>query len=217
MQRVIACLACALLAAGCASDPEPVGLLQDSSTLSGSRWFWLGRLGGGETLVIADPQRYRLHFAGGGQLQVQADCNLGSSRWQFVDGLLQIDPVMTTRLGCPGDSQGTAFVQALETPRRPLLRDGLLEMVADDGSTLRFAARADTRWAEFRCERGPLSVLFQGSVARVDFDGDRLRLAMQPSGSGYSYGQGDIELRGKGREAMLTRGGRPLSGRCQAL
>lgn len=60
----------------------------------------------------------------------------------------------------------------------------------------------------YACEAGvPLQVRFQRSEALVTLpDGSVLALPEQVSGSGFRYGNGRYELRGKGRAAQWTVG-----------
>lgn len=56
----------------------------------------------------------------------------------------------------------------------------------------------------------------EGDLATLNVPGQpEVELPRQPSGSGFSYGDSYYELRGRGREATLTAGGRSL--RCHAV
>lgn len=80
------------------------------------------------------------------------------------------------------------------------------------------AATASERVVRYACDRGEtLEVSFRSNpeVAVMRFHGQRFELPIQPSGSGFAYGDGRHTLRGKG-DALTLEVGRMVPLQCTA-
>ena len=94
--------------------------------------------------VPADPTRYTLRFGSDGSVQVRADCNRGTGRYEVDGGSLTFLPIALTRAMCPPDSIDTAFVRELSNVVSFTLDGGTLALAtAVDTSILFFEAAAD--------------------------------------------------------------------------
>ncbi|MEW6465291.1 MAG: MliC family protein [Pseudomonadota bacterium] len=80
------------------------------------------------------------------------------------------------------------------------------------------AATAPERVVRYACDRGEtLEVRYrsQPDVAVLSYHGQRFELPIQPSGSGFAYGDGRHNLRGKG-DALTLEVGRMVPLQCTA-
>ena len=86
------------------------------NSLLGATWAWEQTTYGEDTsTVVSDPSRYTLTFLADGTLITQVDCNGGSGSYSLEGDSLSFGPIVTTRMGCPGDSQASTFLQDLES------------------------------------------------------------------------------------------------------
>ncbi len=102
---------------------------------------------------VTEPERYTVQFLSEGELAVGADCNSGGATYTAADGIVQISPVRTTRMGCPPDSQADPFLILLQAATTFEFDDeGLLIMTGPEGNlTLRPTLAAVVwEWREFR-------------------------------------------------------------------
>ena len=129
---------------GDASDELVLQMMADGGTLTfqpaltGIVWEWVEFEGGDGSRVIADDRsRYTLEFLDDGPVKVQADCNSGSGE-ATIDGSSIDLTVVTTLIGCPGDSQASDFLRYLNEANTFVIKDGMLALAspADAGIAL---------------------------------------------------------------------------------
>ncbi len=126
-------------AAGTAAQAAP-------SELTGVVWQWQQTgMNDDSVTTPADPATYTLEFLPSGRLNVQADCNGGSSSYTLDGSQLTIGPIALTRMACPADSLDSVFVQQLGEVASYLM-DGnnlVLELKMDSGG-MTFAPAPDS-------------------------------------------------------------------------
>ncbi len=154
LPRLVLLSAIALASAGCAlRDPALAGapayapanaapplMGAASNDLVGPTWLWQKTVfADGRTVAAAVPDRYSVAFEAGGRLQLRADCNRGSARYEVNDGTMRVGPAMTTKVGCPPDSQGGEFLIQLGRVASYGIAGGELVLTLADGAAMRFA------------------------------------------------------------------------------
>jgi heat shock protein HslJ len=127
---------------GADTGEKPVG--EDAAMdneLVGTTWQWAGTAySDGSVVTVADPSRYTLTFNNDGTLSAQVDCNGGSGTYTLDGASLTLGPLVTTRMGCPADSQGGVFAKDLEAVASYMIEDGNLHLsLAMDSGIMEFA------------------------------------------------------------------------------
>lgn len=104
-------------------------------------WQWIETAYGNDSLVASkDPSRYTLTFNADGTLTAQVDCNGGSGAYTLDGASLTFGPLVTTRMGCPADTQDGLFSKDLATVGSYVIEDGHLFLsLVMDGGTMEFA------------------------------------------------------------------------------
>jgi heat shock protein HslJ len=112
-----ACCA-ALLLGGCMTIP-------DAHPLTGTEWQLaaIDTSGSTTTLTPALQRRHTIAFLGGGEVELQLDCNRGRSTWTAGQpnsgaGSISFGPVAATKMGCPSPSFGNDLAAGLEGAER---------------------------------------------------------------------------------------------------
>ena len=110
-----------LLVSGC--DTPEQGGLQDKAvqaeateqkpSLVGTSWRWVSLVTPGETVKVAQPNRYLLGFQAERKLAVHADCNRAFGNYEAEDGRLVLRVGGMTRAMCPPESLSDRFVKEL--------------------------------------------------------------------------------------------------------
>lgn len=126
-------------AAAAPAQPAPDGLFNVV-------WQWQQTaLADGTVTTPADPAIYTLEFLPSGRLQVQADCNRGSSSYRADGSQLMLGSVALTRMACPADSLDTLFIEQLsQVATYQLDGETLVLTLQEEGNTMTFAAGAST-------------------------------------------------------------------------
>jgi len=148
-------------------QPEVPSKADDTSTaaeaqtapreLTGVVWQWQQTgMNDDSVTTPADPATYTLEFLPSGRLQVQADCNGGSSSYTLDGTQLTIGSIALTRMACPADSLDTVFLQQLGEVGSYLMDTGnlVLELKLDSGSMV-FAPAAAATSEETPVESSP--------------------------------------------------------------
>lgn len=105
-------------------------------TLTGVVWQWERFLGGRDMGAVPhDPSAYTVQFREDGTVDVRADCNSGSGRFESHPPQLLITDLVMTGAACPPDSQSATFVRNLRDVRSFVFRGGqlYLSLMADAG------------------------------------------------------------------------------------
>ena len=91
-----------------AAAPEaPTGDLLDIA------WQWAALEDGGESTVVANPERYTLAFLDDGTIAFVADCNNGAGSYTLEGMALTLQPGAMTAAACEEGSLGDQYVQLL--------------------------------------------------------------------------------------------------------
>ncbi len=112
-----------------------------SDALQGPVWSLVQIQSMDDTLYTpARDGQFTLQFLADGRLQVRADCNRGSGRWQLeAPSRLTLGPIAVTKMFCGEASIDARFLGDLGYVRGFLLRDGALYLTTlADGSILQF-------------------------------------------------------------------------------
>jgi heat shock protein HslJ len=118
----------------------PPGMTAAANELVGPVWQWQDtRFADGRMVAAAVPERYTLRFEAGGRVLMHADCNRGSARYEVSDSAMKMGPAMTTRVGCPPDSQDAYFVAQIGRVVGYGIAGGELRLALGDGALMRFA------------------------------------------------------------------------------
>jgi len=116
----------------------PPALSAGSEQLAIGSWQWLSTEGPATARITAEaPDRYTIKFEAGGRALVRADCNRGSGSYEVNGNAMSFKPIAMTRMGCPGGTQDTQFLQALSRVNGYSIRGGDLVLTLSDG-TMRF-------------------------------------------------------------------------------
>ncbi len=142
--------ACAFVLVACApAEPKPPALpgyinapppaidVAGDSLLTGTVWTWQGTQMRDGTRITPDaPERYTLEFQPGGDVNVRADCNRGSTSYVLTGNALNFGPIALTRAACPPGSRDTEFVKNLAAVSGQHFRgnDLVLTLKVDSGS-----------------------------------------------------------------------------------
>ena len=103
-------------------------------------WQWVGVTTPHGLLTVDTPERYTIRFTAAGRLEVQADCNRGSTSYSVTeDRRLTLRAIALTRMMCPPGSLSDRFARDVGRAASYFLRDGdlYLDLPVDSG-TLRF-------------------------------------------------------------------------------
>jgi heat shock protein HslJ len=99
-----------------AAAPPPAAALPAADMPLGGTWTWVDSANTDGTVTApADPTRYTVTFGPDGQLTAQVDCNIGSSTYTVNGAALTLEPLGTTRMGCPEGSQADLFQNGIES------------------------------------------------------------------------------------------------------
>lgn len=109
---------------------------EETPSLAGAQWQWLGTTTPEEPVIVADASRYLITFNEDGTASITADCNQVTAEFTAEDGALNITPGATTTAACPEDSQGELFVQQLSNAALYFFQDGdlYIDLTADAGT-----------------------------------------------------------------------------------
>jgi len=120
------------------------------SALVGTTWdLQQIQFNDGTLLVAEPPQNYRVEFAEGGEVFVQADCNRAIGQFTAAsNGGISIELGPTTLAACPEGSIGPDFIQALNNSAIYFFQDGNLFIdLKFDSGTMQLAEAADVALA----------------------------------------------------------------------
>ena len=95
--------------------PPAIGATENAPGLAGRVWSWQETQFAVRGRVAPDaPERYTLEFLADGRVQLRADCNRGSARYETAASrALTLSPAATTKMGCPPGSQDGEFLRQL--------------------------------------------------------------------------------------------------------
>jgi heat shock protein HslJ len=104
-------------------------------------WKWQKtEYGNDDVITPADSERYTVEFAPTGKLAGLADCNRLMGSYTVDGSALTIGPLASTKMLCPGDSQGDVFTRELQQVVAYVIADGMLYLdLPVDTGTMVFA------------------------------------------------------------------------------
>jgi heat shock protein HslJ len=224
MRQIVLCTglgAAAAMLAACASPPRDVAPVASAAPAAsaapvaaapivGTTWHWFRTLDPERSWEAPDPTRYTLTLAADGRALVRADCNRGSGGYTLQDGRLELGPLATTKMACPGaGGLDDRFLKQLGAVRLVVVTAGMLraDLYADSG-TMFFVAEADAKFGSYRCAGGRQAwAVYTQDRARVVTGPDTFDLPLAVSASGARYAQGDVVWWVKGDGAFMDKGG----------
>jgi len=111
-----------------------------ASGIVGMVWQWVSTQTPTEKITVDDPDKYTIEFLPGGQVNVQADCNVAGGTYTTSDSHIKITITTTTLAACPPGSLGDQFIKELNEAVIFLFEgnDLLIDRIYDSG-TMRFA------------------------------------------------------------------------------
>lgn len=131
------------------------------ATLMGIRWqLATMTVTDGTARQPPDPARHTVQFFPDGRVAIQADCNAGLGYYTLADGMLTIERLATSLVGCPSGTFGSDFAGALTAASSYTISVGddandHLTIATSDGATLDFApAIAGVVWQFERFRAG---------------------------------------------------------------
>lgn len=127
------------------ADGVPVATFTASEAaapdVAGTVWQWVSTQTPTETITVDGSDRYTIEFQPGGEVRVQADCNVAGGTYTLNDSQIKITITMTTLAACPPDSLGDEFIKELNEAATALFDGGdLLIDRANDSGTMRFVS-----------------------------------------------------------------------------
>ena len=110
-----------------------------ASGIVGMVWQWVSTQTPTEKITVDDPDKYTIEFLPGGQVNVQADCNVAGGTYTTSDSHIKITIATTTLAACPPGSLGDQFIKELNEAVIFLFEgdDLLIDRIYDSG-TMRF-------------------------------------------------------------------------------
>ncbi len=117
-----------------------------STGLQGPVWQWrASTFVDGTALAPGDPARYTVEFLPDGNALVQADCNFGTGLYKEDGFRLSIGAIGATKVACPADSLGSAFLAQLTKVERFAVEAGELTLaLEDEAGEMRLVAQPGT-------------------------------------------------------------------------
>lgn len=117
---------------------------QQSPSLVGTRWHWVGSTESAAVDEVAEPNRYTLLLHRDGGAEFRFDCNRGRGSYEMEGEQLRFGPIMTTRMACPEDSRDFDFGRQLDAVASFSLEGGELRLwLKPEGDVMRFRAETD--------------------------------------------------------------------------
>jgi heat shock protein HslJ len=121
------------------ANATPPTITQDSNEIVGPVWRWQRtQMADGSGVTPGAPERYSVTFAGGGRVDVRADCNRGTGSYEVTGSTMKIRPATLTKIGCPPDSREAEFVRDLPQVTGYTLRNGELILALPNGGAMYF-------------------------------------------------------------------------------
>lgn len=125
--------------------PPVISANEDAPGLVGRVWSWQETQFATRGRVAPDaPERYTLEFLVDGRVQLRADCNRGSARYEAAaHRRLMLAPAATTKIGCPPGSQDGEFLRQLVQVDAYRFAEGNLVLTLKvDAGSMRFVPLA---------------------------------------------------------------------------
>jgi heat shock protein HslJ len=121
------------------AQATPPTITEASNEIVGPVWRWQRtQTAEGASVAPDAPERYTVTFAGGGHVNVQADCNRGSAAYEVSGSTMKVAPPTLTKIGCPPNSREAEFVRDLARVTSYALRNGELVLLLPSGGAMRF-------------------------------------------------------------------------------
>ncbi len=89
----------------------------------GTVWQWVSTQSPIEKTTVNDSDKYTIEFLPGGEVRVQADCNVAGGTYTISDSQIKIMITTTTLAACPPGSLGDQFIKELLTPSIVCFKD----------------------------------------------------------------------------------------------
>lgn len=170
---------------------------ENDSSLKNAVWQWKNLRDSAGLLTVKNPERYTLEFADGNRINVKADCNRGGGTFTTAKESLTFSAIFTTKMGCPADSLGTRYVNALQSAESYKIVNDTLTIKLSNGGTMRFSKNSadensglentNWRWQSSENSRNKLTV-DKPENYRIEFKSNgELGMKADCNGGGGSY------------------------------
>lgn len=104
-------------------------------------WYWVQTIYNNDTKIVPKEKSSFIIFNEEGKLLVNGDCNKASSSYTIEDKMIEIKPIMSTKMYCGDESKEKDFFKNLMAATTIFTKDGKLYMdLKADTGTMEFVS-----------------------------------------------------------------------------
>ncbi len=102
--------------------------------LVGNKWLWKETILADKTKIIDKKHKSFISFSEDDKLGVGSDCNKGSAFYKLKKNIIEISPVMSTKMYCGGESTEKEYFKELKQAYELFMVNKELHISLKDGS-----------------------------------------------------------------------------------
>lgn len=101
-----------------------------------SKWVWKETILADKTKITPTEKKSFIRFKEEGKLELSGDCNKGSAFYKLKKDIIEISPIMSTKMFCGGKSTEKEYFNELKQANNLYLKDGNLFIECKDKTAL---------------------------------------------------------------------------------